>query len=282
MPIILMDENDLKKFENYLRSKRLSDKSCEDYLYYYRKFADKYIFTQQGVDDFIQKYSSSGARAFINNYKAYLLRLDPDDIDVRKIELVRQTGRKAVRITKFITLEEMGDLGRVMNNSRDVLMLLISFYCGLRRSELLNIRINDFNWSKWYNHRREAGELRIIGKGDKERIVFISPQLMNEIEQWIYNNIPEERDGLPIFSISGRRWVAILHWAGMKALGKKVNPHQLRHSSATWMISNNMYLKEIADLLGHKSVATTQIYAHIDKRGLKKKYNNLFQESTGE
>ncbi|MCU0644256.1 MAG: hypothetical protein MUC94_08325, partial [bacterium] len=96
---------------------------------------------------------------------------------MRMIELPKITGSKKERIVDFISKEEVHILAENTGNKRNKLMVLICFYAGLRVDELLKIRPYSFNWIDWIKDKSKTGELKVIGKGNKERIVLIPSKL---------------------------------------------------------------------------------------------------------
>ena len=145
-------------------------------------------------------------------------------------------------------------------------MVLLTFYCGLRCSELLSIKTYDFNWKEWLEHPDKPGYLKIRGKGRKQRRLPVIPSLMNEIYDWLKESSKELEVKDSIFKISERRWQKILSGASKQALEKETYPHMLRHSCASYLRKKGLNLEEIRDFLGHKSIVTTQLYLH--KMGL--------------
>ena len=129
---------------------------------------------------------------------------------------------------------------------------------GLRVSELLSLNLNSFDWKN--------GKVRIIGKGDKERLLPLIPQLQERIADYINNNLKKNPDFDVLFPICERRWQVILGRCSQKALERWVNPHLLRHSCGSYLNNQGVGLKEIAEFLGHSSIETAQIYVHLDKK----------------
>ena len=140
------------------------------------------------------------------------------------------------------------------------------FSCGLRVSELVNLKFNDiFEREKF---------LRIIGKGDKERLVPISDSALHEIQLWLYDrNLMKIKPGEQDYVFLNRRGahltrtmilIMIKHTAEEAGITKTVSPHTLRHSFATELLKGGADLRAIQEMLGHENIKTTQIYTHID------------------
>lgn len=146
---------------------------------------------------------------------------------------------------------------------QDALILEVLYGCGLRRAELLGINDNDINiYSR---------ELRILGKGNKHRIVPLPPALLDKIIKW-----REERDSLlpdleepkPLFVTRRGRMSAstlynIVHRALQGSKAEKKSPHTLRHSFATQLLNSGADINSVKGLLGHSSLGATQIYTHL-------------------
>lgn len=257
-------------FIKYLERKNLSQKTISDYQYYYERFGTE--FTQKSVDSFLDTFRNNGsARAFIGNYREFLVRKKPS---VSKIFIPKVTGRREKKIPKVISHIEVQDIEKVMGSERNKLMLVLSFYCGLRVIELLNIVPYSFDWKRWWNKKDDDGLLTVKGKGKKERIVFVPSWLMRRLFAWLepQQPLPENK---PIFRIKGDRWRKLLSRGSKNALGRHINPHLLRHSCATFLLEKGMTLQEIGNYLGHQSIETTQIYAQISRKNLGEKYSEI-------
>ncbi|MFH1727377.1 MAG: site-specific tyrosine recombinase XerD [Pseudomonadota bacterium] len=159
---------------------------------------------------------------------------------------------------------------------RNETMILLLYSTGLRVSELVSLKLTNIDFN--------ASILRIIGKGDKERIVPIGSQAFNKLEYYIkYTRdsfIKERKTNFVFLTKRGRSMTRQSFWNIIKKrllacnLSNKVSPHTLRHSFATHMLQNGADLRIIQELLGHSDISTTQIYTHVDKEKLKSIYGN--------
>ena len=149
---------------------------------------------------------------------------------------------------------------------RNRAIIEVLFSCGLRVSELVNLKFNDvFEREKF---------LRIIGKGDKERLVPISDAALHEIKLWLYDrNLMNVKPGEQDYVFLNRRGahltrtmilIMIKRTADDAGITKTVSPHTLRHSFATELLKGGADLRAIQEMLGHENIKTTQIYTHID------------------
>ena len=149
---------------------------------------------------------------------------------------------------------------------RNRAIIEVLFSCGLRVSELVNLKFNDV-----FEHEKF---LRIIGKGDKERLVPISDTALHEIRLWLYDrNLMNVKPGEQDYVFLNRRGahltrtmilIMIKRTADDAGITKTVSPHTLRHSFATELLKGGADLRAIQEMLGHENIKTTQIYTHID------------------
>jgi len=146
-------------------------------------------------------------------------------------------------------------------------MLEVLYSCGLRVSELVGLKLT--------NLYREEGFIRVIGKGDKERIVPISPRAMKEIDLYLpdRNSLqiqPGQEDKL-FLNRRGHMLTRVMIFTVIKELVKKagtkksVSPHTFRHSFATHLVEGGADLRAVQEMLGHESITTTEIYTHLDR-----------------
>lgn len=174
---------------------------------------------------------------------------------------------------------------------RDRAMLELMYATGLRVSELCNLPINDYNGY--------AGFVRVIGKGNKERIVPVGKTAVYYVDQYINhgrrillksgdtakhkvgsNPVKKRPDMLFLNAHGGvitRQgfWQKIKGYAKQAGFSENIKPHTLRHSVATHLLENGADIRIVQEILGHESVATTQIYTHLTNRHLRKVYEEF-------
>jgi integrase/recombinase XerD len=198
-----------------------------------------------------------------------LVKVDPS-------ELLEQPklGRK---LPEVLTIEEIDALLNAIDLSkneghRNRAMLETLYSCGLRVSELVGLRFSDLFF--------EEGFIRVIGKGNKERLVPVSPQVQKEIEiyqQHIRNhlNIQKGSENIVFLNRRGAQLTRVMVFTIIKNLAesiglkKNISPHTFRHSFATHLIEGGANLRAIQEMLGHESITTTEIYTHLDQRFLR-------------
>ncbi len=154
---------------------------------------------------------------------------------------------------------------------RDRAMLELLYASGLRISELCGARLENLSI--------EEGFIRVIGKGNKTRIVPVGRQALGAIQTYLSRGRPallSKRSGAEIFlSIRGKKltpqrvWQLVKEYAGIAGLSAAVYPHLLRHSFATHLLAGGADLRIIQEMLGHADISTTQIYTHVDSSRLR-------------
>jgi len=154
---------------------------------------------------------------------------------------------------------------------RDRALLEVLYASGLRAAEITGLRLE--------NYLREEKLLRVLGKGNRERVVPVGEKAMAALDLWLARGRPllvKPKTGGEIFlGDHGRRlttariWQIVQEMAKLSGLPKKIWPHLLRHSFATHLLSHGADLRAIQEMLGHASLATTQVYTHVDQARLK-------------
>jgi integrase/recombinase XerD len=154
---------------------------------------------------------------------------------------------------------------------RDRAILEVLYASGLRASEITGLRIE--------NVLREERLLRVIGKGNRERLVPVGEKALGAIETWLTKGRPElvnpKTGGELFLGEHGRRlttarlWQIVREAARLSGVQKKIWPHLLRHSFATHLLGRSADLRSIQEMLGHASLATTQVYTHVDQARLR-------------
>jgi len=157
---------------------------------------------------------------------------------------------------------------------RDLAIVETLYASGIRVSELTGLDLLDLD--------RERQTLRVVGKGNKERIVPIGNPAMRAIENWLTSGRPHllsEESGSALFLGSrgkriDTRVVRTIVYEAMSALGnnRRLSPHGLRHSAATHLLEGGADLRTVQEILGHSSLSTTQIYTHVSQERIKKSY----------
>lgn len=182
-------------------------------------------------------------------------------------------------LPSFLNVEEVNHLLAQPDLSsiaglRDKAMIELMYSTGLRVSELVGIRVGDV--------QMEAGCLRCIGKGNKERLVPVGKKALGIVEEYLKQSRPELLgDGSSAFMFinkKGRPMSRIAFWKLLSEYGRKaglrkaLTPHMLRHSFATHLLDRGADLRSVQMMLGHSDISTTQIYTHVVEERLKQVY----------
>lgn len=159
---------------------------------------------------------------------------------------------------------------------RDRAMLELLYATGLRVSELIRVRIDDLVM--------DAGFLRTMGKGSKERIVPFGDAAREAIVDYTERGRPHfDKHGDPHLFLSNRGrpmsrqsfWMKIVSYARQAGIKSQISPHVLRHSFATHLLENGADLRSVQMMLGHSDISTTQIYTHVSRARLQKLYDQF-------
>ena len=171
---------------------------------------------------------------------------------------------------KLVSISDSSFLG-----IRDHAILELFYSSGLRLSELINLKVEDINFSEQ--------TVTVLGKGNKSRIVPTGGQAINAIQKWlelrkIIKNIDSEhsilflgKGGRPLSARAVQYRLKI--WAIKQGVPENIHPHLLRHSFATHILQSSQDLRAVQELLGHANISTTQIYTHLDFQHLSKIYD---------
>lgn len=174
-------------------------------------------------------------------------------------------------LPKYLTLEESTALLKAVsgpNQKRDFAILMLFLNCGIRRSELVGLNLTDV-----YDDR-----IRVVGKGNKERIVYMGSSCRNAIDEYLVErNKIVLSDNRALFGSRDKNRISVtaVHRLVKKHLleagldSTQFSAHKLRHTAATLMLSNGVDLKTLQEVLGHENLNTTQIYTHVESTELK-------------
>ena len=167
-------------------------------------------------------------------------------------------------------LEQAIDLSK-WEGHRNRAIIEVLFSCGLRVSELTNLKLSNLYIGEQY--------IRVMGKGSKERLVPISPRALDELNYWFADrNVMKIKPGEEDYVFLNRRGqhltrtmilIMIKRYAVEAGIKKTISPHTLRHSFATSLLEGGADLRAIQAMLGHESIGTTEIYTHIDTSTLR-------------
>ncbi len=151
---------------------------------------------------------------------------------------------------------------------RDSAIVEVLYSCGLRVSELTSLKISDMFFGEGY--------IRIVGKGDKQRLVPISSIARDKIQLYMEYRTPASRSEATVFLNNRGKPLTrvmvfnIIKQAAMLAgIDKQISPHTLRHSFATHLLEGGANIRQVQELLGHESILTTEVYTHLNRKQLR-------------
>jgi integrase/recombinase XerD len=266
--------NDLEKLTAFLELNAVKGGPDEVELAHLQEFV-KWI-AELGMTQASQARIISGIRTF---YK-YCLLEDVATKDPSALLEAPKLKRKLPDVLSFEEIEKMIaqiDLS-TPEGSRNKAIIETLYSCGLRVSEVVNLKISQLFL--------DVGFIRVIGKGNKERLVPIGSDAIKYIQ--IYKNqvrvhqtiIPGEEDFL-FLNRRGKRlsrvmiFLIIKELAVKAKLSKNISPHTFRHSFATHLVEGGADLRAVQEMLGHESITTTEIYTHLDRAFLRKTLENF-------
>jgi len=177
------------------------------------------------------------------------------------------------RLPKTATKDDVNKLLKVANRKaptglRNYCMILLMYRAGLRVSEVTNLQCAQVDWVE--------GTVRVIGKGDKERLVPLEVPVISALEQW--KAIKPKAKTLFCTLQGGklnRRYLnAMLERYCHRTQIEHINPHTLRHTYATELLSDGLNIREVQQILGHSDLSTTMIYTHVNPVEIKQKIRN--------
>jgi integrase/recombinase XerD len=274
-----------KDYQNYLKiEKSLSKNSIEAYMRDFDKlstFFSEISFvlpdkvTLKNLQQMINWISDMGISARsqariisgVRNFYSYLILEDLIFDDPTELLELPRLGRK---LPEFLSIEEIDALKQAVDVSkkeghRNRAIIETLYSCGLRVSELINLKITNIYYEDEF--------IRVIGKGNKERLVPISPYFVKELAFYL-----KQRDKMTIkkghedFLFLNRRgaqltrvmiFTIVKNLAITIGLQKNISPHTFRHSFATHLVEGGANLRAVQEMLGHESISTTEIYTHL-------------------
>lgn len=263
----------LLQFERHIRSLRYSDntvKSYSDALRVFLKFHNEKKASELTEGDIIafnhdyiirNGLSISYQNQAINAIKHYLHIIDSRKVDP---ELILRPKREK-KLPNVLSKEEVKAILESLYNTKHRLMLILIYACGLRRSELLGLRLTDLDKDRGVVMIRQS-------KGKKDRIVPMSPRLF-ELSREYYKQYRPQRwlfEGMTKGERYDERSLASVFKKALEAakVNKPATLHWLRHSYATHLLESGTDLRYIQELLGHSSSKTTEIYTHVSIRSI--------------
>ncbi len=283
----------IKQFRNYLKLERsLSDNSIEAYSRDITKLKEFFEIkkkdisptrvTQQDLIDFLEFIGELGLSAYsharilsgIKAFYRFMVYEQLMDHDPSELLEAPKLGRKLPDTLEFHEIEELLaaiDLS-TPEGTRNRAMLETLYSSGLRVSELIDLKMS--------NIYEDIGFLRVIGKGNKERLVPIGREALKHIKIYrdqvrVHVTIKRGQEDFLFLNKRGSSLSRVMIFMIIKDLAlkiglkKTISPHTFRHSFATHLIEGGADLRAVQEMLGHESITTTEIYTHLDRDYLK-------------
>jgi integrase/recombinase XerD len=296
-------EDSKKGFESFLRlEKGLSANSIAAYINDINKlmvFADEELkklapekvklahlkkfvewINDKGVSPRTQARTISGIKSFFK----YLLMEGKITNDPTTLLESPKIGRKLPDVLTIEEIDLMIDTVELNKpeGQRNKAMLETLYSCGLRVSELVNLKISNLSFDQGY--------IKVEGKSNKERLVPVSEKAVEEINKYmdVYRKtlkISKDSEDILFLNRRGKKLSRVMIFTIIKNLAikagfeKKISPHTFRHSFATHLINGGADLRAVQEMLGHESILTTEIYTHLDRDYLKTTLNQFHPRS---
>lgn len=243
-----------------------------------RKFVE--WMNQKGISPRTQARTISGIKSF---YKFLLIEEAVENDPTTLLESPR-IGRK---LPEILSDEEINKLIDAIDDTkpeglRNKAILETLYSCGLRVSELVDLRLSNLHFEQEF--------LKIGGKGEKERLVPISKRAIEDIKKYLINsrkklNIEKGFENIVFLNRRGKKLSRVMIFTIIKnladkiKLNKNISPHTFRHSFASALVQGGADLRTVQEMLGHESILTTEIYTHLDKEYLKDTVNRFHPRS---
>ncbi len=261
-------QRDVQKLENFMASEFPSVGLLAVELHHLQMFLKQ--LNELGFDAHSQARIVSGLRAFWK----YLILEDETKNNPAELLQLPKLARKlpdTLSVQETIAVIESLDLSKP-EGQRNRAMLEVLYSCGLRVSELVNLKIS--------NLFLQAGFVKVVGKGDKERIVPIGSEAAKQLTNYLSYvrnqlTIQKGEEDMAFLNKRGRRlsrvmvFYIIKEQAAKVGIQKVISPHTFRHSFATHLIEGGADLRTVQEMLGHASITTTEIYTHLDREYLR-------------
>lgn len=283
----------IKDFENFLRFERnFSENTLDAYLRDIKKLHDycelelentgpleitydhiqEYIFQRSKL-----KFSERSQARWISSIKAFFKYLVDDEVRTDNPATLIEGPKLGLYLPDTLSFEDVNRIIKAIDLSTDLgkrnqCMIEVLYGCGLRVSELIDLKISNINFKESY--------LKVDGKGDKSRFVPLATYTSTLIKDYIREvrskyKINKKCEDILFLNSRGSAMSRVIVFIIIKELtekagiNKKISPHTFRHSFATHLLQNGADLRYIQEMLGHSSITTTEIYTHLKNEELR-------------
>ena len=283
----------IKDFENFLRFERnFSDNTLDAYLRDVRKLRDfaefdmndtgPLVITYENIQEFLfhlskKKFSERTQARWISSIKAFFKYLVEDEAREDNPATLLEGPKLGLYLPDTLSFDDVNRIIKAINISTDLgrrnhCMIEVLYGCGLRVSELIDLKMSNINFKESY--------LKVEGKGDKVRFVPLAAYTSELIKQYIKEirskyKINKKCEDILFLNSRGSSMSRVIVFIIIKELtekagiNKKISPHTFRHSFATHLLQNGADLRYIQEMLGHSSITTTEIYTHLKNEELR-------------
>ena len=283
----------IKDFENFLRFERnFSDNTLDAYLRDVRKLRDfaefdmndtgPLVITYENIQEFLfhiskKKFSERTQARWISSIKAFFKYLVEDKAREDNPATLLEGPKLGLYLPDTLSFDDVNRIIEAINISTDLgrrnhCMIEVLYGCGLRVSELIDLKMSNINFKESY--------LKVEGKGEKVRFVPLAAYTAELIKQYIKEirskyKINKKCEDILFLNSRGSSMSRVIVFIIIKELtekagiNKKISPHTFRHSFATHLLQNGADLRYIQEMLGHSSITTTEIYTHLKNEELR-------------
>ncbi len=284
-----------RDYRRYIRfEKHLADNSVEAYMRDLEEFAHYIMRTfdvppQRVEATMVERYMAwlydrgrsraSQARRLSGIKSFYNFLLLGDRIEHLPTEYI-EAPKAGRTLPDTLSVEEIDALLDTFDittakGCRDSAIIEVLYSCGLRVSELTSLRLEDLFFGEGY--------IRVVGKGDKQRIVPVSSAARDKMQLYMEFRHPKHRSDTTLFlnnrgtPLTRVMVFTIIRQAAKQAgIDKQISPHTLRHSFATHLLEGGANIRQVQELLGHENIETTEIYTHLNRHHLSEVVNEKF------
>lgn len=283
----------INDFENFLRFERnFSENTLDAYLRDIKKLRDYAEFdlentgpfeiTYENIQEYLfqrskKKFSERSQARWISSIKSFFKYLVEDEFRTDNPTTLLEGPKLGLYLPDTLSFEDVNRLIAVIKNDTDLgrrnhCMVEVLYGCGLRVSELIDLKISNINFKESY--------LKVEGKGDKSRFVPMASFTSKLIKDYIRDirskyKINKKCEDILFLNSRGSAMSRVIVFIIIKELtekagiNKKISPHTFRHSFATHLLQNGADLRYIQEMLGHSSITTTEIYTHLKNEELR-------------
>ena len=278
----------IRQFRDYLKLERsLSGNSVNAYvrdiqkLHQFIELANPDLkpeeIKQKNLEEFLQyitelQLNARSQSRIISGIKSFYKYLLLEDIVESNPSALIESPKISMKLPEVLDIEEIDKIEAAIDLSRpegqrNKAIIETLYSCGLRVSELINLKLSNLYF--------EEGFIKVIGKGNKERLVPVNDKVMKEISYYLQDRrklpvIAKEAENILFLNRRGKGLTRVMIFTIVKQLVKKagikknISPHTFRHSFASHLVDGGADLRAVQEMLGHESIITTEIYTHLD------------------